>query len=314
MNGLRRYLKAEAIGWPLFTTCAIAFVVVSLGCARENAPPTSGGQTSPDPTFIGLSGPLQTLATAPSLSVSKFLKAKDGGELDVQGVKVRFDKSSLPSDMTVTLTLLDSERLSFRVEPAGLVLAHAATIKTDKLNLTNGLTRDDVKLLQNTDGTWSQLDTHRDGSKIWADISVLGDYGMGFTTSDGQDVELISWLDGAGYRTRLVRADKGGVVKYGRFQVTFPAGALKEDTYITIRDPGLRYMMCDLEPEGIRFNQPVELEVDLKGTGITGDTWTIFWWNPATGLWEDQHGVFSGDRVNASLGHFSTYAPGKAGW
>jgi hypothetical protein len=191
-----------------------------------------------------------------------------------------------------------------------------ATIKTDKLDHTNGRSRTDVTVLQNSNGSWSPIATGRDGDKIWAGITVLDDYAIGAptTTSTTGDVQLISWLDGAGYRTRLVKADKGGSLKYGRYTLTFPAGALTQDTYITIREPGTGYMMCDLEPEGIHFNQPVDLEVDLKNTGITGDGWTIFWWNPVTGLWEDQNGTFSGDKVNAALRHFSRYAPGKAGW
>lgn len=305
--GFRRY--AAGLG----LTSLTAAMLLTSGCSRDGNRVT-GIDSPAGPVFIRQSGMLGPSGATSPLSVSRYLKAKDGGELDVQGVKVRFDKYSLPADTTVTLTLLDPEALSFRIEPAGLVMNVPATIKTDKLNQTNGRARQDIQVMRKSSQSWQVVDTRLDGNKVEADITVLGDYGLGVTADNGSTVELIRWLDGASFQTRLIAADKGGSVKFGRYKITVPAGALSSDTYITVRDPGAGYLMCDLEPEGTRFSTPAELEVDLMNTGITGSGWSIFWWNPLTDLWQDQHGTFSGDKVTANLAHFSKYAPGKAGW
>jgi hypothetical protein len=298
-----RLLSAVAMG---------LFVAVVAGCSRDLAP-TDSNQAMQPPILIREAPGLRTLSDPPPLSATKFLKASDGGEVQIHDIKVRFEKGSLPADVNVTLTLLDTQELSFRIEPAGLLLKGPALVKTDKLHETNGGARTGVQILRRVGDAWTPLTSNRDDNKIWSSINVLGDYSMGVASTDG-NVELISWLSGESYRTRHVSAAKGGSVKFSRYELKIPAGALAQDTYITVRDPGNGYLMCDLGPEGLHFRTPITLEVDLKGTGVTGSEWSIFWWNPASNLWEDQHGVCSGEKVVAQLSHFSLYAPGKAGW
>jgi hypothetical protein len=297
--------------WSLIGMSLLAVGLAASGCSRTDGP-TSGG-TAAQPIFIRATSP-GTLGSPPPMSVSKFIKARDGGEIELRDIKVRFEKNGLSADATITLSLLDTDELAVRLEHSGVNLLLPATIKTDKIDRTNGRDRADITFMGNASGTWTPISSVRDGDKLSAEIRTFGEYAIGMTTaSTTGDPQLIAWLDGAGYRTRLVKALKGGDVKYGRYTVTFPSGALPRDTYITVRDPGSGYLMCNLEPEGIHFNVPVDLEVDLKNTGISGSDWTIFWWNPTAGVWEDQEGTFSGDKVNAPLSHFSTYAPGKAG-
>jgi hypothetical protein len=73
--------------------------------------------------------------------------------------------------------------------------------------------------------------------------------------------------------------------------------------------------MCDLEPHGIQFLAPVELEIDLSGTDFEPYTdWSIWWYLEDSGLWEDQGGVYDSGKVRVSLDHFSRYSAGRAGW
>ena len=123
---------------------------------------------------------------------------------------------------------------------------------------------------------------------------------------------------GSNSETRLIRARNGGEVQQGRFKVTIPPGALASDTYITIRDRSYWYVRCELEPHGIQFQQPVTLEIDLRGLSWAPYTdWSVFW-HEDDDTWVDQHGVFANGRVSAQLWHFSEYAPGadrgRAGW
>ncbi len=105
------------------------------------------------------------------------------------------------------------------------------------------------------------------------------------------------------------------IVEYGRFKVQIPKNALSEDTYITVRDLGTGYLMCELEPHGIQFSIPVQFEMDLKGLHWEPYTdWTDYWLNEETGLWERQTGTFDGDKIVDSLSHFSRYVAGRAGW
>jgi hypothetical protein len=73
--------------------------------------------------------------------------------------------------------------------------------------------------------------------------------------------------------------------------------------------------MCELEPHGITFLVPVQLEMDLSGLDWAPYTdWTDYWLNEETGLWERQTGIFGGDKIVDSLSHFSSYVAGRAGW
>jgi hypothetical protein len=115
--------------------------------------------------------------------------------------------------------------------------------------------------------------------------------------------------------TQLISAAAGGEIRNGRYRVVFPAGALGADTNITVHDLGNGCVMCELLPHGITFKVPVLLEMDLTGLASpTAIDLGIFWYNTTTGLWEDQGATYAGSVLQVSLGHFSTYAGGRAGW
>jgi hypothetical protein len=120
--------------------------------------------------------------------------------------------------------------------------------------------------------------------------------------------------------TVLVTAKAGGLLTAGRHQLRIPAGALKYDTEITLRDmSGMAgFVTCEAYPEGLEFLVPVQLQTtfgDLKQPS----RYTVFWIaNPGSSdeTWIDMHAVLSADGMGLTteLTHFSTYAPGKAGW
>lgn len=141
------------------------------------------------------------------------------------------------------------------------------------------------------------------------DFEILSDP----TGKDIDPIQGVSPKDGSA----LIKADVGGVVSCGRFQVEIPAGALSEDTEINIIKPDPELVMCELEPHGIQFNKPVTLRIDYSGTvAADGDgsmaALGVYWFNEDTGTWElVGKDIDSGaDIMEAQLEHFSGYSGG----
>lgn len=113
----------------------------------------------------------------------------------------------------------------------------------------------------------------------------------------------------------MVSAQYGGTVTNGRVTLTFPAGALNEDTQITIDMLDDGTLGVELSPHGIQFNKPVTMSMDLRGTtgeGMGNDAQT-YYFNEDTGLYELQDKLPGGsDTCNAELHHFSKYKGGIA--
>jgi len=108
----------------------------------------------------------------------------------------------------------------------------------------------------------------------------------------------------------LVSAEYGGKVSNGWVTLDFPAGALNEDTEIsiTMSEPGV--LVVDLEPHGIHFNKPVAMTFDLSGTDAEGlgQEARLLWYNDEMDWWE----VLDTDSNQSSqcetyLQHFSKY-------
>ena len=118
--------------------------------------------------------------------------------------------------------------------------------------------------------------------------------------------------------TILVSAEAGGVVNCGRYTVVFPAGALSEDTEITVRAcEEKRLVSCELLPHGITFNVPAQLLIDLTYTTASPtDDATVYWYNESMGVWQDVGGTLDPTTMilSTDLGHFSQYVAGRAGW
>jgi hypothetical protein len=304
---------------PTCLLLSLLTLVLLAGCSRgpEGAAPT-GPATAPSAGgTVFLTTPPAPIATPQGATfVTKLIGAKDGGELKLGNVAISFPKGSLPFSALVSISTLGDGLVGLRVDPAGLVLRKPAQVKIEQLDRTNEKAFPALRMhFQQWSGSLP-LETRRDGSKIEGDAQMLGEFRLGSEPSDSTEIQWLYYLNGPGYSTVLVDADEGGQVTYGRYQVTLPAGALAADTYITVRDPGSWMVSCELEPHGIQFLVPVELQVDLHGLHYSPYTdWSIFWL-AAEDQWENEGGTFENEKVRTTLWHFSTYAPGRgrAGW
>jgi len=115
----------------------------------------------------------------------------------------------------------------------------------------------------------------------------------------------------------FVKAAEGGVVSCGRFTVVIPAGALAEDTEITISRPDPMLVMCELGPHGLQFEKPVTLRIDYSGTAAEDaeselSNFGVYWFNEDAGRWElvGKEIDPGSDVVQAQLLHFSDYGSG----
>ena len=109
----------------------------------------------------------------------------------------------------------------------------------------------------------------------------------------------------------------GGVLSNGRITLVIPPKAFKGTQTISLEvNNAGGYVECQLLPEGLKFDRPVQLSMSLLNT--TGDTQatTIYWYDPAADTWVDMLGVYdlSAHSVVAGLQHFSDYRAGRAGW
>jgi hypothetical protein len=126
------------------------------------------------------------------------------------------------------------------------------------------------------------------------------------STSKGFDSPMLNSESASG----LVSAELGGSVSNGWVTLDFPAGALDEDTEISISMPDPGKLIVELEPHGIQFNEPVGMTFNLIGTDAEdlSDEACLLWFNDEMGWWEKLDTEASDDnRCNTFLKHFSKY-------
>jgi hypothetical protein len=118
-------------------------------------------------------------------------------------------------------------------------------------------------------------------------------------------------LDAGKVYGSTVSASVGGTVSNSRVTLEFPAGALDEDTYITMKMVDKDNLVVEFGPHGLVFNKPVTITWKLVGTAKEdrADGTVIKWRNPETGLLEDITNlpVDHRNRVRGLLEHFSEY-------
>jgi hypothetical protein len=301
----------------LLTGIALLFL---FGCSQEPqrplAPgPRGAGQAVPQMLADPEPAPVPLGFWFGGGSSTAWISARTGGDVSLDGCSIHFYPGSLPRDMAITLTREDRDTVRFSVKPAGLVLAKPALITVSGLDRTNHLAIPALQVYLVSDSSNVPLESRRMSDRIEADMDVLGEFALGGMDRAGTGIIFLQYLSGPGYQTAYIEAAAGGRVQYGRFALTFPPGALAEDTYITISNPGNGLLMCELEPHGIRFNVPVTLEMDLRGLRWQPYTdWSIYWLDPEAEQWVDEGGSFQGGSLRVGLLHFSTYAAGRAGW
>lgn len=112
--------------------------------------------------------------------------------------------------------------------------------------------------------------------------------------------------------SKLIRASEGGSVELNGFRVTIPAGALPQDTVITLelpRDETLaKHVLASFSPHGIQFKTPVTLTFPLDGVLLPGGTLEVGRWE--NGGWTSLGGTVSpdGKSLSSTTPHFSDYA------
>ncbi|MBM3299082.1 MAG: hypothetical protein FJY85_03910 [Deltaproteobacteria bacterium] len=137
--------------------------------------------------------------------------------------------------------------------------------------------------------------------------------------------------------TGLITAKKGGSITlqhrvgFARIwmTLTFPRGAVQEDTYVTMSlDDEVLATTVEVSfgPTGTSFLKPGSLDVlaigldlsSLSSSGFHSDDVALLWYNPTTGLWEKMEAdhIMVSTRVgmlvcnNGKIPHFSRYAFG----
>lgn len=198
-------------------------------------------------------------------------------------IKATFPKGALAQTVNVGITVVDDEHAQFLVTPADLVLLKPVTVLVQKLDHATRRDHAPVGLFVRDGGMWRSLGLPATGNEISAASGTLGEPSVHATSADGQPIELLRWLSGPGYTTALVKASDGGSVTYSRYKVTIPKLALSADTWITVRDPGSPYLLCQLEPEGTVFDVPAVLIMDCSGLDTNPFTdWTIWYLDEST--------------------------------
>ncbi|HMA77123.1 MAG TPA: hypothetical protein VKO43_07440 [Candidatus Krumholzibacteriaceae bacterium] len=126
-------------------------------------------------------------------------------------------------------------------------------------------------------------------------------------------VQLLSTSEGSsrpivGTASKVISAEKGGTVDNGYFSLSFPPGALDEDTEITIEMPQFPSAVVELGPHGIQFNKDVTLSLSTDLIESESAEIKVVWFNEETGIWEYIGESTEGGVVKADLEHFSDYA------
>jgi hypothetical protein len=120
--------------------------------------------------------------------------------------------------------------------------------------------------------------------------------------------------------TATIDGGRGGEMRAGRFSLKVPAGAYQGVAVITMTMPDSTVMVCDLAIAPLslnKFSVPVQLTADLSSTNLTDASGcTNYWFDPSRRIWVSlvAKSRCSGTLITSSLGHFSTYGSGKAGW
>lgn len=110
---------------------------------------------------------------------------------------------------------------------------------------------------------------------------------------------------------KVIRAAEGGFVELNGFRVDIPAGALAQDTRVTIDLPsgGLltEPLIAEFGPHGTQFSTPVTLTFPLSGVSLNGDPVEVARWEGS--VWRSLGGTVSADgrTLQGQTPHFSTY-------
>ncbi|HVP37557.1 MAG TPA: hypothetical protein VMS93_00080 [Candidatus Saccharimonadales bacterium] len=147
---------------------------------------------------------------------------------------------------------------------------------------------------------------------------ALGAGGIQWVVASHRGTAAPLSLQDTGDRTFWLNGYLGGTLSYGRFTLTFPAGAVYGWAQVTIHVPASALVDCDLSitPAYLNhFYKPVVLTIDCHGTNVTADNISGLgiYWKSTNGQWvevghDDDPMTLT---VSAPLQHFSEY---RSGW
>lgn len=114
-----------------------------------------------------------------------------------------------------------------------------------------------------------------------------------------------------------INADEGGTIETTGASITIPAGALSEDTAITVEvllsgvpdADKVASLVYDFGPDGTEFNEPVELTIALNKSVPDGMEAKLAWYDEEAEVWTPlADSKLQGDEVTATTTHFTLFA------
>jgi len=150
-------------------------------------------------------------------------------------------------------------------------------------------------------------------------LSACGDDSSG--GADGGDVPGDGDGDGDGDIdpiSEMITADDGGEIVTQGASINIPAGALSEDTEITVdvilatdvpEAENVASLIYDFGPDGTTFSTPVELTIALNGSVPSGMEAKMAWLDEESDKWMPlADSQIVGDEVTATTTHFTMFA------
>jgi hypothetical protein len=124
--------------------------------------------------------------------------------------------------------------------------------------------------------------------------------------------------DTQGSSQTTVIAATGGTVTAGGATLVIPAGALSQDTTITVTTSSpssslpdsstVKGSVFDFGPDGTTFSTPATLTLPMVGTPATNERAVISFLDPVANQWVDATATVTGAQISAPVSHFTVYA------
>ena len=132
-----------------------------------------------------------------TLTTSKSLTRKDGGELTIGKYKVSIPKLGLSANASVTVTLVNAEYAWIRVTAQSATLTKPMSLKMTNIDETDGARAANLTWCRLVNGAWPTLASLRSGAELTSQSSSLGDFRIGVRQGTSV-IQWIRWLDGPG--------------------------------------------------------------------------------------------------------------------